>query len=68
MSKKCLDETRNCSSNIFNDIEDVYLRRQALTNNEGWEELRKESVEYIKKDVSTTEHRNWSNVLKSKDT
>ena len=68
VKSKTLDETRNCSSGIFDDIEDVYLRRQALTNNEGWEELRKESVEYIKKDVSTTEHRNWTNVLKSKDT
>ena len=62
------DETRNCSGGIFDDIEDVYLLRQDLINNESWEELRKESVEYIKKDVSTTEHRNWSNVLKSKDT
>ena len=57
-----------CSGGIFDDINDLYVRQQAADGNSVWEELRKEAVEQIKNDVNITEHTNWSNVLKSKDT
>ena len=59
--------TSQCSSGIFDDIQDMCVRQQAADGNAEWEELRKEAVELIKNDVSITEHGNWKTISDSKD-
>ena len=61
-------KTKVCSGGIFDNIAHVYIRLNTMNAHDGWDNLRKESVEYITSDVSTTEHNNWCNVLRSNDT
>ena len=60
--------TAECRGGIFDVIEDIHVRQQASANNDGWNELREEAVEHIRKDVSVTEQQNWSMVMNTSDT
>ena len=53
---------------VFFTIEGLLaLQNAGDVNGEAWQRVRNEAVEHLRKDVSETDHQNWSYALNSKD-
>ena len=53
---------------VFPTIEDLLVLQNAGdVNGEAWQKVRNEAVEHLRKDVSETDHQNWTYALNSKD-